>query len=290
MYEKIKSRIKLLSYPLMSVVASSLLFSIMKTISRDKIPTEQFMLIRLLISSLFFIPMFLKVKSIKTKINKLHFLRAIVLFSSMIMTYEGYRNIPFVTSSALGMTEPIFIFIFSWAFFRNKISYQKVLGILFGYIGVLVTLYPFDLSINTFYSVILLLANVLSAISMILMKKSHNKDAPEVVLFYSYFYLTMFSIIWNLHGLFFRDDFILMDFVYLYENIWRVVSVCSLAAVNTYAIIWSIKKLDPISYSSVQYLKVVFSVIIGWVFLGESLVLNQILGSLIIAISASIMY
>ncbi len=113
-----------------------------------------------------------------------HMARGILMAVSMLCTYFGYRMLPGYISAVVGNSGTLWIMIFSQIFLGERIGVVKWLLFSVGIVGVLCVVQPQFFSV-TMYVVVLLVGNILYALSLILARyMTVRHERPVTLLFY----------------------------------------------------------------------------------------------------------
>ena len=101
--------------------------------------------LRFIIASVFLLLLTLKVEGRLPKIKRRQFISVILLgmtgvFAYNVFFFKGLKIINAGRAALIVATIPIFITIFSWCFFREKLNLIKVAGIITSVIGVVIVI------------------------------------------------------------------------------------------------------------------------------------------------------
>ena len=130
---------------------------------------------------------------LRTQDLKLHGFRAIFHTSGYALWYSGVALIPLATTAALSFTGPIFVTIGARLFLGERVNWQRWLGVLIGFLGVLVVIRPGMAPLQP-GALIMLAAVPLIAGSNLVAKVVAGRDTPAQVVFWqSVFGLVCFA-------------------------------------------------------------------------------------------------
>ncbi|AIL12552.1 hypothetical protein IM40_01895 [Candidatus Paracaedimonas acanthamoebae] len=245
-------------------------------IVRGEIPSLMILFLRCFFGFLFFSPFVIKegISGLRTRRPFLHGIRVILTCTAMFCTYYAYRHLPLATASAIGFTSPLFTTIFSFLFFKEKISYKKWMTIFAGYLGVLIILRPFSLHFDKAMYVALL-ANAVASGSIIAAKRLSSTESTITILFYTNvatFLLSSFSVIWVWQAPEMREILIL--------------ACVGLAGIlSQFFYIKALKLGKPSFLSPFEYTRLLFAILVGSLFFHETLDLWSLMGALVIILA-----
>jgi drug/metabolite transporter (DMT)-like permease len=241
----------------------------------------------------------------------LHILRGLSIFVANFFTYYGHKHAPFITANLIGMTEPLFVLVFSASLnqpiikksilylinllttvFRlptvknnifdhihSKHPFTKaiIIGLALGYMGVVLLIYQKQIS-QTEGSLLgvlsILLANILSACFIFISKylTQHEKIPTMIV------YTT--TILWLCGWLIKPDLSIIYNFSYTQLSL--LVFIGFIAIAGHFFAMSGLNKLSPEKYSPLLYTRIIFGTILGFLFFQEIITFWQTIGTLLI--------
>ena len=261
-------------------VLAALSLSISMTIAKHldpAIPTSLVVFIRSCFGFLFFLPILFTNRQLVAKSKKLHLhiLRIILGTAAMLCTYYAYRTLPVAFATAIGMTSPLFVAILSGVFLKEKIGFLKWGLILLGYSGVLFVIKPSTLIIDT-GSASALVANILAACCIILIKILSRYDSTVTIMLHTNIGITFGSFLLNIQGWqsVHTRDIILMSLTGLLGTITQFCSVTAL------------KYASPTVIAPFDYTRIIFALLIGIIVFNEKPDIYMMVGTVIIVISA----
>ena len=197
-------------------------------------------------------------KSLFTKQPKNQIYRIVTNSIAMLFFFYGLTLSPLSLATALNFTAPVFTVILAIIFLKEKLTPQCLLALFLGFIGVLFILRP-DLSFNV-GGMFILLSSLIWAISLIFIKKLTRTDSAVTISLYA--------------GVGMVPATFLMAYPYLeIINIAQLAAIFFIAVIGTLAqtLLNSALKRGDLSFLlPLDFLKLIWSVIIGSVFFGES--------------------
>ena len=217
----------------------------------------------------------------KKKINpwglnkKLLILRGILGTSALLCIFYSIKNLPLSISTVIQYTYPIFISIFAVLFIKEKLSRQLLLAILLGWLGILIILNPYKLTIiqieiNSLAVIIAFSGAIFTSLAYITVKKLSEQENIFVIIKY----FPLISVI------------ILMPFVLFYwvtpefQDLGWILGIGFFTQAGQIFLTLGLKKLAALKAGTINYLQVLFGAIWGIYIFGETITINFIIGSI----------
>ena len=229
----------------------------------------------------------------KTQYPLLTFCRVILFFFGFSSFYISLTVLPLGFATALFFVTPFLITIFAHFFLKEEIGMRRWSAIVVGFIGVYITLNP-DFSNFNYLSLLPILCAFCYSLSMIIIKKTSNKDSVYTQTFTFYFGAMFFSIIFYFiigDGQYNTIDhpasqFIFREwFVNLESSILFMVTTGITASVAFLLLFTAYRIASPAVVSPFEYSILLWAPLIGWIYFEEIPNLNTIIGILIIVSS-----
>ena len=244
------------------MLGATLCFSLLSAIVKymSHIPANELMLFRTIISII--ITLFqLRLLSISPWGNqkKLLFLRGIFGSIALITFFISVQKMPLATTAILSYTTPIFTTIIGVLFLGERVLKLQWACFLLSFIGIIV-IKGFDSDISIFYFFLGIVSALSSAIVYNLISKVRANDHPLVIVFYFPLVGFPFMLIWTFFlaiGLLTQLGQILMTKSLQIESLSRA--------------------------SSIQFLGIISSLLIGFFIFNESFTIMNILGIVLVA-------
>jgi drug/metabolite transporter (DMT)-like permease len=193
--------------------------------------------------------------SLKTNHIFIHIARAISSMLSMVLLYTALRYIPLVDGNLLLMTNALFVPILGTLFLKYRVHYKHWLAITIGFIGIAFILRPGH---ELFYppSLLAFLSGILSAITLLLLRKQSKFDEHYVCMFYYFFIAFLASSVYALFTWITPDfyTFLLLIGVGVFGSFYQDF----LIRASAYA--------SPKITSSLLYSTLIFSIVFDWLF------------------------
>ena len=269
--------------------------SITKFIYKD-IALYEMYFIRSLVSFLMII-CYLKLTN-KTIIFKTHYpiltsIRVILFFFGFSSFYISLTVLPLGTATALFFVTPFLITIFAHFFLKEEIGARRWSAVVVGFLGVYITLNP-DFSNFNYLSLLPILCAFCYSLSMIIIKKTSDKDSVYTQTFTFYFGAILLSIIFYFFigdGQYNTSDhpasqFIFREwFVDFSSNILLMTATGITATIAFLFLFTAYSIASPSVISPFEYSILFWSPLIGWLYFDEIPSLNTVIGILIIVSS-----
>ena len=229
----------------------------------------------------------------KSQYPLLTFCRVILFFFGFSSFYVSLTVLPLGTATALFFVTPFLITIFAHFFLKEEIGIRRWSAVVVGFIGVYITLDP-DFSNFNYLSLLPILCAFCYSLSMIIIKKTSDKDSVYTQTFTFYLGAIFFSIIFYFiigDGQYNTIDhpasqFILRKwFVDLEESIVLMIATGITATLAFLFLFTAYSIASPSVVSPFEYSILLWSPLIGWIYFQEIPTLNTIIGILIIVSS-----
>ena len=253
-------------------------------------------LIRTIVSFVLII-IFLKIRN-KPIIFKSHypiltFCRVILFFFGFSSFYISLTILPLGTATALFFVTPFLITIFAHFFLKEKIGPRRWSAVVVGFIGVYIALNP-DFSDFNYLSMLPIFCAFCYSLSMIIIKRTSDKDSVYTqtftfyigaIIFSLFFYFTIGDGQYNISEhpasqFIFRKWFVDIEANFLFMAATGVTATIAFLLLFTAYSIASPAVVSPFEYSILLW-----SPLIGWIYFNEIPSINTIIGILIIVSS-----
>ena len=229
----------------------------------------------------------------KTQYPLLTFCRVILFFFGFSSFYISLTVLPLGFATALFFVTPFLITIFAHFFLKEEIGIRRWSAVVVGFIGVYITLNP-DFNNFNYLSLLPILCAFCYSLSMIIIKKTSDKDSVYTQTFTFYFGAIVFSTIFYFiigdgqyntsnHP---ASQFIFREwFVDLESSILFMVATGFTATVAFLLLFTAYSIASPAVVSPFEYSILLWSPLIGWIYFNEIPSLNTVIGILIIVSS-----
>ena len=189
MYNKANLYIPLI---ILSVFFSATM-SVLIKLAQQEINVFTAAFLRFFFGILILTPIFIKTRLnvFKTTHLKIHFLRVIINYPSMLLFFYAINFVSVEKANSLTFVVPFIATILAIIFLKEKIYGYRIFALLLGFIGMLIIIRPgfIEISIGVY---MILASSLLWAIMIIITKKLSKDDSSITIL--SYQYLLMFVI------------------------------------------------------------------------------------------------
>ena len=229
----------------------------------------------------------------KSQYPLLTFTRVILFFFGFSSFYVSLTVLPLGTATALFFVTPFLITIFAHFFLKEEIGLRRWSAVVVGFIGVYVTLNP-DFSNFNYLSLLPILCALCYSLSMIIIKKTSDKDSVYTQTFTFYIGAIIISTIFYFiigDGKYNVSDhpasqFIFREwFVDFNSNILLMVATGVTATLAFLFLFTAYSIASPAVVSPFEYSILFWSPLVGWLYFDEIPSLNTVVGILIIVSS-----
>ena len=240
---------------------------------------------------------FLKLKKekivFKTQYPLLTFCRVILFFFGFSSFYVSLTVLPLGLATALFFVTPFLITIFAHFFLKEEIGIRRWSAVVVGFIGVYITLNP-DFNNFNYLSLLPILCAFCYSLSMIIIKKTSEKDSVYTQTFTFYFGAIIFSTIFYFligDGQYNTSDhpasqFIFREWFVDLESSILFMATTGLTATVAFLLLFTAYSIaSPAVVSPFEYSILLWSPLIGWIYFNEIPSLNTVIGILIIVSS-----
>ena len=229
----------------------------------------------------------------KSQYPLLTFTRVILFFFGFSSFYVSLTVLPLGTATALFFVTPFLITIFARIFLKEEIGLRRWSAVVVGFIGVYVTLNP-DFSNFNYLSLLPILCALCYSLSMIIIKKTSDKDSVYTQTFTFYIGAIIISIIFYFiigdgqynvseHP---ASQFIFREwFVDFNSNILLMTATGVTATLAFLFLFTAYSIASPAVVSPFEYSILFWSPLVGWLYFDEIPSLNTVIGILIIVSS-----
>ena len=282
-------------YILLAMMVFSIQDGIMKHIY-NFVSLYEVYLIRTIISFvliLIFLILTKKPLVFKSKYPFLTFLRVILFFFGFSSFYISLTVLPLGTATALFFVTPFLITIFAHFFLKEEIGIRRWSAVVVGFIGVYVTLNP-DFSNFNYLSLLPIFCAFCYSLSMIIIKKTSDKDSVYTQTFTFYIGAIILSIIFYFiigDGQYNTSDhpasqFIFREWFVDFNSSILLMSVTGVTATVAFLLLFTAYSIaSPSVISPFEYSILFWSPLLGWLYFDEIPTLSTVIGILIIVSS-----
>ena len=219
--------------------------------------------------------------------------RVILFFFGFSSFYISLTVLPLGTATALFFVTPFLITIFAYFFLKEEIGPRRWSAIAVGFVGVYITLNP-DFSNFNYLSLLPILCAFCYSLSMIIIKKTSDKDSVYTQTFSFYIGAIIFSVIFYFiigDGNFDTSDHPSSQFIFrkwfvdLDNSIWFMITT-GVTATGAFLLLFRAYSIaSPAVVSPFEYSILLWSLLIGWYYFDEIPTFSTVIGILIIVSS-----
>ncbi len=229
----------------------------------------------------------------KSQYPLLTFCRVILFFFGFSSFYVSLAVLPLSTATALFFVTPFLITIFAHFFLKEEIGPRRWSAVAVGFVGVYVTLNP-DFSNFNYLSLLPILCAFCYSLSMIIIKKTSDKDSVYTQTFTFYIGAIIFSLFFYFiigDGKFNTTDhpasqFIFREWFVDLENSYLFMVSTGFTATVAFLLLFTAYSIaSPAVVSPFEYSILLWSPLIGWLYFKEIPTLSTIIGIIIIVSS-----
>jgi len=229
----------------------------------------------------------------KSQYPLLTFFRVILFFFGFSSFYISLTVLPLGTATALFFVTPFLITIFAHFFLKEEIGIRRWSAVIVGFFGVYITLNP-DFSNFNYLSLLPILCAFCYSLSMIIIKKTSDKDNVYTQTFTFYIGAIILSIIFYFiigDGQYNNSDHPASQFIFrkwfidFNANILLMAATGVTATIAFLFLFTAYSIASPSVVSPFEYSILLWSPLIGWLYFDEIPSLNTAIGILIIVSS-----
>ena len=206
------------------------------------------------------------------KVNlKIHFFRTALMFLAMLAFITSLRHLSLVVMYSVAFTAPLMLTIGANLFLGEKVGWRRYTAIIVGFLGVVISLDPFNEPLNK-YIYITFLAPLFVSISWLIVRKYGQTENVYSFLIYGKIFLLIFS------GVFLITNFVSMNLNDFIINFTSGI----LRGIALIFIINSARHLPSSLFAPTQYIQIFAGAILGFLIFGDIPTLNNYLGNVLI--------
>jgi drug/metabolite transporter (DMT)-like permease len=243
----------------LSTVAFAIMHGLVRFVS-DVLPPFQIAFFRNIFGLAFLVPLLMRSRFavLKTQRIGLHALRGVINIGAMLMFFTALSISPIAKVTALSFSAPIFLAILSVLVLGERFRVYRWLAIFFGFVGMLIILRPGFVAIDT-GALLVTGAAALWAVAMVLIKILSRTESSLTIVAYMGIFLGIFSVIpalwvWQPFGL---------------QTLGWLVLIGLFGTIAQMSLSQSLKESDPTAIMPFDFLKLVWTAIIGAWFFAE---------------------
>ncbi|KAA8602568.1 Permease of the drug/metabolite transporter (DMT) superfamily [Vibrio cyclitrophicus] len=278
LFNHLSSTMKGITLALISTALFTIVGVFVRQLSTDY-DTFQILFFRQLIFMLLLLPAIRKNIGVLLKPNKisLHLLRILGAFTALYFGFISVSNIPFSDATALGFLQVLFVALIAHFVLVEQITSSRIFTIVVGFIGVMTVVRPTFASHNL-YVLSGVIAALGASVAVVCVRKVAQSEPKITLMAYQALAIGLMTLIptlylWRTPTV---EDFMLLLLVGIISSFAQYVGISAYKWVQANII------------ANVEYVKIIYSLIIGLVVFSEIPDLWSMIGALIILISALI--
>ena len=243
----------------LSTVAFSIMHGLVRFVS-EALPPFQIAFFRNVFGLAFLLPLLMRSRFtvLKTKRIGLHALRGIINIGAMLLFFTALSMSPIAKVTALSFTAPLFLAILSVLFLGERFRMYRWIALLLGFVGMLIILRPGLVAIDT-GALLVTSAAALWSVALVLIKILSRTESSLTIVAYMGIFLGIFSVfpalwVWQPFGL---------------ETLGWMVLIGLFGSVAQMSISQALKETDPTALMPFDFLKLIWTAMIGAWFFAE---------------------
>ncbi|MEL6520337.1 MAG: DMT family transporter [Pseudomonadota bacterium] len=240
----------------------------------DEVPVVQILFFRQVVMMLTVAPVLAANYRVafRTKHVKLHAARVVLAMIAMVLGFTAVVHLPLAEATALGFSKTMFVTLFAVYFLHELAGPRRWIVVIVGFIGVLVMLRPGLQDINL-YAILVLISAMAAGAIMVIIRKVAQDDHPVTILSIQAVFVGLLmgvpcAIFWVTPTL---EQWVAMG----------VIGVVS--AVGQYCNIRGFRSGEASAVAPMEYLRLVFAIILGLLLFAEVPDIITLIGALLIA-------
>ena len=213
------------------------------------------------------------IRAIYTKKLKMHIVRGVLAVFPMLSGFYAVKELPLTLVTTLGFSRTLFMIPLAIIFLHEVVKARRWSATIIGFLGILIAIRPsgeVDLAI-----IIALFSSLMFAIVMITTKKLSSTEAPTTLMFYQGFFSSIFILP-------------LRIFFWKTPSIAELILLFCLAIFGSLSVnctIRALKLADTTIVSPIEYIRIIFASIAGFIIFSEIPSVWTFVGGFIIIIS-----
>ena len=243
----------------LSTVAFSIMHGLVRFVS-EVLPPFQIAFFRNIFGLAFLLPLLMRSRFavLRTKQIGLHALRGVINMAAMLMFFTALSISPIAKVTALGFTAPIFMAILAVIVLGERFRIYRWSAIFLGFVGMLIILRP-GLVVIDKGALLVIGSAVLWAVAMLIIKIQSRTESSLTIVAYMGIFLGVFSIapalwVWQPFEL---------------QTLGLMVLIGLFGSIAQMAISESLKETDPTALMPFDFLKLIWTAMIGAWFFAE---------------------
>jgi len=239
--------------------ASVLMTSLIKTVGQN-IPVIEILFIRQFLVLLIIAPVIIKnIDTVFiTKVFRFHALRSVLSAIAMFTGFTAVVHIPLAEATAISFARTLFTTILAVIILKEVVGVRRWTSVFFGFVGVLVIVRPDTDNINIYALLALTSALFVSGINIVMRKLSQIED-PSTIMAYQSIFVTSVAAgpaiyLWEMPTV---------------EQMIYILLIGGLMSLMQWLFIQAFKVGEAAAIAPMEYVRLLYAVIIGIIFFAE---------------------
>ena len=216
--------------------------------------------------------------------------RGLMFFFGYSAFYFSQSKMPIATMTVLFLVSPFFITLTSIYFFKSQVGYRRWISILIGFVGVVLICQPETGQYNFYYLIPIIVA-LSYAFSIIIVKKTADRDTLYQQMILTYLIMGLLS---GITGLLFGDGrfdtaenseitFIVRSWQFVdIESTFKLFTISVLGSVGLLVLMGAYRVADPAVISPYEYSLLIWMILLGYLVWGDVPSFNIAIGMVLI--------
>ena len=216
--------------------------------------------------------------------------RGLMFFFGYSAFYFAQSKMPIATMTVLFLVSPFFITLTSIYFFKSQVGYRRWISILIGFVGVVLICQPETGQFNFYYLIPIIVA-LSYAFSVIIVKKTADRDTLYQQMILTYLIMGLLS---GITGLLFGDGrfdtaenseitFIVRSWQFVeIESTFKLFAISVLGSVGLLVLMGAYRVADPAVISPYGYSLLIWMILLGYLVWGDVPSFNIAIGMVLI--------
>ncbi len=216
--------------------------------------------------------------------------RGLMFFFGYSAFYFAQSKMPIATMTVLFLVSPFFITLTSIYFFKSQVGYRRWISILIGFVGVVLICQPETGQFNFYYLIPIIVA-LSYAFSVIIVKKTADRDTLYQQMILTYLIMGLLS---GITGLLFGDGrfdtaensevaFIVRSWQFVdTESTFKLFTISVLGSVGLLVLMGAYRVADPAVISPYEYSLLIWMILLGYLVWGDVPSFNIAIGMVLI--------
>lgn len=262
------------------ILGGGVFFTVMVTLIKivgEDVSIFQILLVRQVTMTIVVMPVIARSfpAALRTNIIGLHVLRVTFALVAMIAGFTAVIHLPLAEATTLSFAKSIFVTLFAVWLLHEQAGAHKWIAVLLGFGGVIVILRP-DVTGLNIYALLGILSAAAAGYVMILIRRISQIDRPVTILAYQAFMVGGLMLV---PAIYFWVPPTPLQWVFM-------MAIGLLAVTSQSANIQAYKVGDASAIAPVDYVRLLFAGLIGWLIFHESPEMETLIGATLIIVAS----